>query len=109
MKTRAYPVVGVMRTYTPMAEPFREFWTETMHGLAFVIGRELRILALAAHHEGRGDCGRFIAEAIAAYDFVGIYRVGSFRLDAMLRRRGFIDCESEIVAGEDMPGMIWRR
>lgn len=106
--TPKYPVVGVMESYTPMAEPFRMFWTATMHGLAFVHEKELRILALAAHHEGRGDCGRFLVDVKNAYDLVGIYRIENRVLEEMLMRRGFAPTV-EMVAGEEMPGMVWIR
>jgi hypothetical protein len=111
---QVHPVIGALRPYTTYAalfgdtsSPFDEFETATMQGLAWVRGDRLDILAIGAKTPGRGDCGRFLAACMKAYQTIVVWDVLNSDLAQMLERRGFVN-DWQYDGGASQPVMIWR-
>jgi hypothetical protein len=81
---------------------------DVMYGLALVRDRRIDFLSLTARNPGHGDCGRFLAACMAAYDVVGVWWIFNADLETMLERRGFWHA-ADVFQGEGVVGMIWRK
>lgn len=100
------PVVGQLRPF--MDDDFKMFATDTMNGLVCVRPPRIDFLAITAEVEGMGDCGRFLAACMDAYDIIGVWEIHNPKLASMLSRRGF-RVEMDTFSGELIKGMMWRK
>lgn len=102
-----HPVIGETIPWRPeLGDVFQAFSTPTIHGLAFVKGDRLDILAVSASNPGHGDFGRFLRECMKSYRTIGIWEIWNGSLAAMLRRYGFRDVK-EVIDADLCTGMRW--
>ena len=106
-----HPVVGELMPYGGLLGAdvgFSHFGTETIVGLTKVSGDRIEFLALVALEPGRGHFTAFLEDLRAAYREIVVWEIWNERLEAMLRRQGFVTLVG-IERGEINRGVAWRR
>lgn len=102
----SHPIVGRLTPYGDSG--FSHFGTPTIVGLVKVLGDRIEFLALVALEPGRGHFTAFLEELRAAYSEIVVWEIWNERLDAMLRREGFVTVIG-LDRGDVNRGLAWRR
>jgi len=107
----SFPVIGSLTPWTGGIAPtkFEKFETVGLHGLAFVSGKNLEIMAIVANWPGSGHFREFIMEAKEHYDSIRFWAVMGVGLIKILPRYGFSEGKDIDEYGEMCDCWDWRK